>query len=262
MVVAFEKMAKAEEANLFVTINHEQKSVPKNLLDRLEGELKWGSTRQVREWAAITARLINLLNADFVKPVREGDATGHLANGEDLSDSAGAEEWLRRSGLVGKTILGGERVFPGPLTDLTDALTLERARDVLNAYFGQLSAANVGFGSWAGRALCARTLRCRPTSSAQFSHCLHGGPEIHDCSRTGASRLMAEIGEYLVPILTWTAAMSPELMAQQFKGQYGSEANSVLLPSVRTCAPGLSRFQPGRAGKVDRGAVPGADHRG
>ena len=37
-VVAFEKMPIEEEANLFVTINHEQKSVPKNLLDDLEGE--------------------------------------------------------------------------------------------------------------------------------------------------------------------------------------------------------------------------------
>ena len=43
IVVAFERMAKAEEAQLFVTINHEQKSVPKHLLDDLEGEFKWGS---------------------------------------------------------------------------------------------------------------------------------------------------------------------------------------------------------------------------
>jgi DGQHR domain len=43
VVLAFEKMRTEEEANLFVTINHEQKSVPKHLLDDLEGELKWGS---------------------------------------------------------------------------------------------------------------------------------------------------------------------------------------------------------------------------
>ncbi len=43
IVVAFENLSKTEEANLFVTINHEQKSVPKHLLDDLEGELKWGS---------------------------------------------------------------------------------------------------------------------------------------------------------------------------------------------------------------------------
>lgn len=35
VVVAFEMLPKAEEANLFVTINHEQKPVPKHLLDDL-----------------------------------------------------------------------------------------------------------------------------------------------------------------------------------------------------------------------------------
>jgi len=39
IVVAFEMLPRPEEANLFVTINHEQKSVPKHLLDDLEGEL-------------------------------------------------------------------------------------------------------------------------------------------------------------------------------------------------------------------------------
>ena len=50
MVVAFERLDKPEEANLFVTINHEQKSVPKTLLDDLEGELV--GLKMVREPSA------------------------------------------------------------------------------------------------------------------------------------------------------------------------------------------------------------------
>lgn len=65
MVVAFEGLKKEEEANLFVTINHEQKSVPKTLLDDLEGELKWGSDKPSERVGAISARLVGLLNNDL-----------------------------------------------------------------------------------------------------------------------------------------------------------------------------------------------------
>jgi hypothetical protein len=58
---------KAEEANLFVTINYEQKSVPKHLLDDLEGELKWGSEIPSERIGAIGAR-INCLNTDVGEP--------------------------------------------------------------------------------------------------------------------------------------------------------------------------------------------------
>ena len=56
IVAAFEKLPKVEEANLFVTINHEQRSVPKHLLDDLEGELKWGSDVPSERIGAISAR--------------------------------------------------------------------------------------------------------------------------------------------------------------------------------------------------------------
>ena len=53
MVIAFEKLQTEEEANLFVTINHEQKSVPRSLLDDLEGDLKWGSSKPAERIGAI-----------------------------------------------------------------------------------------------------------------------------------------------------------------------------------------------------------------
>ena len=42
-VVAFEKMDTTTEADLFITINHKQKSVPKAVLIALQADLKWGS---------------------------------------------------------------------------------------------------------------------------------------------------------------------------------------------------------------------------
>jgi DNA sulfur modification protein DndB len=69
MILAFEMLPKVEEANLFVTINHEQKSVPKHLLDDLEGELKWGSEIPSERIGAIAAQLINYLNTDAIPKV-------------------------------------------------------------------------------------------------------------------------------------------------------------------------------------------------
>lgn len=64
IVIAFENISTAEEANLFVTINHEQKQVARNLLDELEGELKWESEKPKERIGAISSRLIDLLNID------------------------------------------------------------------------------------------------------------------------------------------------------------------------------------------------------
>jgi DNA sulfur modification protein DndB len=224
MVVAFEKMAKQEEANLFVTINHEQKSVPKNLLDDLEGELKWGSTRPAERVGAVSARLINLLNTDF------GEALYGRVTQQGISPTEKTcltvpelKNGLRRSGLVGKSILGGREYSPGPLTDLTDTLTLERARDVLNAYFGQFSAANTELWEVGRQGFLCTNIALQ--AHFQLLSALIAFMEIKK-SMTAREleplELMAEIGEYLIPILTWAAAMSPELMAQQFRGQYGS----------------------------------------
>jgi DNA sulfur modification protein DndB len=68
IVVAFEQLSKGEEAQLFVTINHEQRTVPKHLLDDLEGELKWGSEVPSERIGAMASRLITCLNSDVSEP--------------------------------------------------------------------------------------------------------------------------------------------------------------------------------------------------
>lgn len=144
IVVAFEGLPKEEEANLFVTINHEQKSVPKHLLDDLEGELKWGSEVPRERIGSISARLINVLNNDLGEPfynriVQAGMPTTAKAN---LNIPA-LKDAIRRSGLVGKVILNGNAYEHGPLCGSTDSATLDRARSALNDYFALIRNANV-----------------------------------------------------------------------------------------------------------------------
>src|ERR1700687_3942709 len=143
VVVAFEMLPKAEEANLFVSINHEQKSVPKHLLDDLEGELKWGSTIPSERVGAISARLTNCLNADvgesfFNRITQQGMPT---TNKTCLTIPA-FKEALRRSGLLGRALLNNTNYELGPLCGESDSDTLDRARSALNKYCGFVRDAN------------------------------------------------------------------------------------------------------------------------
>jgi|ERR1035437_5515698 DGQHR domain-containing protein len=145
IVVAFENLPKEEEANLFVTINHEQKSVPKHLLDDLEGELKWGSEVPSERIGSISARLITTLNSDIGEPFYNRITQQGMPTTARTSLSIPAlKDALRRSALVGRSMLRNSVYDHGPLSGRTDAETLDRARSMLNDFFSVIRNANLG----------------------------------------------------------------------------------------------------------------------
>ena len=82
-VVAFERLPAEEEANLFATINREQKQVQKKLLDELDGELKWGSDDPKEALSAIAVRGLDMLRGEVLGPFEDRIALpgmrGHTA---------------------------------------------------------------------------------------------------------------------------------------------------------------------------------------
>jgi len=136
IVVAFELLPTAEEANLFVTINHEQKSVPKHLLDDLEGELKWGSSIPSERIGSIAARLINYLNADVGEPFYNRiTQQGIPSTNKTCLTIPALKDALRRSGLLGRALMNNSNYELGPLCGPSDSETLDRSRSALNQYF-------------------------------------------------------------------------------------------------------------------------------
>jgi DNA sulfur modification protein DndB len=224
MVVAFENLKKEEEANLFVTINHEQKSVPKTLLDDLEGELKWGSERPTERIGAVSARLIGLLNNDIGEPLYGRVTQQGISPTEKTCLTVPAlKDGLRRSGLVGEAILNKKEFSPGPLCATDDNATLDRARAVLNSYFQLLVSASPN--QWeAGRqgylctnvALQAYLLLLGVIISYMESNKGLSARELEP------SELIAEVEEYLDPILSWLGCASAVQMEKHFKVQFGS----------------------------------------
>lgn len=224
MVVAFDGLKKEEEANFFVTINHEQKSVPKTLLDDLEGELKWGSDRPTERIGAISARLIGLLNNDIGEPLYGRVTQQGISPTEKTCLTVPAlKDGLRRSGLVGQAILKKKEYGPGPLCSTKDVDTLERARGTLNSYFQFLVSANPG--QWeAGR----KGHLCTNVSVQAYLQLLSAVISYMESNKGLTARelepneLIAEIEEYMDPVLSWLASASAVQMEKQFKVQFGS----------------------------------------
>lgn len=224
MVVAFENLKREEEANLFVTINHEQKSVPKTLLDDLEGDLKWGSDRPTERIGAISARLIGVLNEDIGEPLY-GRVTqqGIAPTGKACLTIPALKDGIRRSYLVGEAILQKKEYAPGPLCGTDDGATLDRARSTLNTFFQRLKNANLkqweagsqGF-LCANIALQAYLLLLREIISYMESKKALSARELE------TEDLIAEIEDYLEPILSWLGKASATQMEERFKVQFGS----------------------------------------
>lgn len=224
MVVAFEGLDKTEEANLFVTINHEQKTVPKTLLDDLEGELKWGSEIPTERIGAISARLIGLLNIDIGEPLY-GRVTqqGIPATEKTCLTVPALKDGLRRSMIIGEAVMRRKEYKPGPLSGVNDSETLDRARSILNAYFSLLSSANSS--QWDGG---RKGFLCTNVALQAYLLLLSSVISYMESNKGVVAReltpqdLIFEIEEYLDPILKWISNASDIQMEREFKVQFGS----------------------------------------
>lgn len=224
IVVAFERLADATEANLFVTINHEQKRVPKNLLVELEGELKWGATDPKERIGAIASRLWALLNGDNGSPFYEKIATPGLKQGNDVPlTMPEVKQALVQSGLLGTAVVKGKHYAPGPLTGENDKGTLDRAGDALTAYFNLLAEAcperwargksgylcsNISVGGHIR--LLSALIAHMQSETKQDPHQMEG------------IELIEQIESYLSPVIVYISSATEEEYSQRFKPRFGS----------------------------------------
>lgn len=224
IVLAFELLPTAEEANLFVTINHEQKSVPKHLLDDLEGELKWGSSIPSERIGAISARLINYLNSDVGDPFYNRiTQQGITSTNKTCLTIPALKDALRRSELLGRALMNNTNYALGPLCGANDSETLDRARSAMNQYFGLIRNSNVT--QWEkGREgyLCTNV-------AVQAYIMLLGslikyweGNTATDPLQISIEDMLYEIEEYMSPILELLEAADDTKMKNSFQVPFGS----------------------------------------
>jgi len=140
-VLGFEKMDTRKEADLFITINHKQKSVPKSLLVSLLADIRMGSADPKVALSALASAVVRSLNSDSTSPLfRRFSLPGIPPEPIQNLTISEAVNGLNRSTLIGKVLNGV--IAPGPFSAATDEETVTRTRKLLNGYFEELRQAN------------------------------------------------------------------------------------------------------------------------
>jgi len=224
VVIAFEDLPKEKEAELFVTINHEQKSVPKTLLDDLEGDLKWESDKPGERVGAMAARLVGSLNADVGEPFY-GRVTGQgIPVTEKMCLTVPAvKEAIRKSGLVGRVSVKTRQYHPGPLSGGSDQETVERARETINLFFKYVKESNLHIWNAGKRGLLA-------TNTAVHAYLVLLAELIRfsslkksvDPVEMESAEIFEFVQIYLAPIREKLSSMSVPDMELEFRVVFGS----------------------------------------
>ena len=207
IVLAFDGLKKSEEAELFVTINHEQKSVPKNLLDDLEGHLKWGSEDPNERIGALAARLLQQLNRDLSSPFyNRFTAEGLKSTNKSCLTIPQVKSAIRRSKVVG-VALSKSDYEKGLLCGSTDNATLLRAQRFLNGYFSAI--ANSDIARWdsgrEGRICTNEGIQAFTLLLGEISQYLYGA-DVSKFLRRSEQQLLAEIEPIIEPVLEFIRA--------------------------------------------------------
>lgn len=220
-VVAFEKMDVAREADLFITINHKQKSVPKDLLVALQADLQMGSDDPDEALGALASFLIRKIAADATSPLfGRLEMPGVPASDEQVLTIPELQKGIRRSGLIGRIVKKAR--LAGYLSGPTDDATIERARKTINGYFAIVESAVPA--KWlAGRAAHVATnpsVRAHLTLMYEGLRYLHGRDKI-DPYTASPSELVSALSVFVDPIAAWLKKASDEEIAEKFARKYG-----------------------------------------
>jgi len=224
IVVAFENLSKTEEANLFVTINHEQKSVTKHLLDDLEGELKWGSEIPSERVGSISARLVNLLNTDMGEPFFNRITQQGMPTTSRTSLTIPAlKDALRKSGLLGRAMLNNTVYDHGPLCGRTDSETLDRARSAVNEFFSLIRNANMEEWDRGRDGFLCTNIAVQAYIMLFASLVKYWEANTASNSREmNIEEVVMGIDEYVQPLREFLESSTPGKMKEEFQVQFGS----------------------------------------
>jgi len=221
-VIAFEQMDSQKEADLFITINHEQKSVPKGLLVALQADLKFGSTDPREGLSALSSALVRSLSLDASGPLFRRFAVPGVptAAGQNLTIPE-AVKGLNRSALLGR-VVGRKARLPGYLSGATDEATLVRARKVINGYFAAIMDANpVRWNAGrAGHVSVNPGVRAHLQLMNEALKFLDAKGSIDPHSAT-PEMLRSALCDFIKPYLTWIADASDEAVADKFSRKFG-----------------------------------------
>lgn len=221
-VLAFEKMDAKTEADLFITINHEQRSVPKGLLVTLQADLKLGSGDPKESIAALASSLVRIINSDNTSPFfRRFEIPGIPPADTQNLTIAEAVKGLVRSTLFGR-VLPKKSKIPGFFSGQTDEETLARARKITNGYFRSIMDANsLRWEKGRSASVCVNPgIRAHFQLMQEILKCLAeaGG---FDPSVETPEKVISALTAFIEPIRTFVATATDKQVEANFARKFG-----------------------------------------
>lgn len=224
-VIAFEGLKREEEASLFVTINHEQKSVPRTLLDELDADLKWGSSVPAERLASISARIVQSLaeetgGALFRRVVAQGMKSDDAAC-LTMPEIKGG---IVRSHLVGKLAQKRKMYVGGPLAADSDERTVVRATKAISIFLNLVRTANVERWDLGRQGHLCVNVGIRALLmlfNAAVAHAEQKQKNF-DPSNATPDELVGEASAVFQPVLNFISKSSESDFSDRFGSKYGS----------------------------------------
>lgn len=220
-VIAFELLPPNEEAGLFITINHEQKSVPKSILVALQADLKINSTVPKEKLGALASAVAKATSGDSASPFFQRFAVqGMLSVDAQSLTIPEVVNGLVRAGLLGRVIQGNH--IPGPLSGATDKATILRAQKVVELYFHLVRDANPR--RWdSGREGCISTNPGVRAHMLLLAECCNYQQTIQgqDPSLLTEEKLVQVVTELINPVLKFIREQDDAEIRLKFSRKFG-----------------------------------------
>ena len=224
-VIAFEGLKREDEANLFVTINHEQKTVPRTLLDELDADLKWGSSIPSERLASVAARIVQALTETVGGPIfRRVVAQG--MTGDDITCLTMPEikGGIVRSHLVGSLAQKRKLLINGPLSADKDERTVRRATLAISSFLDQLRLANpTRWDTGRTGSLCVnvgiRAILMLFNATIKRAESKH---KNFDASNATPEEIVVEAAAVAKPLIEYLRSVSDAEFMERFAVRYGS----------------------------------------
>ncbi len=171
-VLAFEGLPASKQAQLFIDINHEQKSVKRSLLQELYAELNWDAEDEDKRVSAIVSKAVQVLNEDKDSPFY-----GRILLADETRNETRCitlESMFRTLSQPGMFIIKNSVEY-GPLWTGDNSTALKRTVHTVNGWFGLIREAVpdwwlLGAGEGGGLAMNDGISVCVGVLKSVFEH--------------------------------------------------------------------------------------------
>jgi DGQHR domain-containing protein len=223
-VLAFEKLDKVSEAELFTTINSKQQKVQRGLLDELAGELKLDSEDFDERCSGISSRALDLMAAETGNPFEDRIRTADLADSDTVCLTISE---IKKS-IISTHLLGSLNrktgiEIPGPFSRGTTKETVDALAEGLTKYFRAVESADTERWHRGRPGLLCSNVAVQGYIRLLAALVEHMKSETHqEPSSLDVDELVDQIKLYLAPVIEFVEESEDAEFEKRFKQPFGS----------------------------------------